>query len=415
MGKGGGGSTTSTVTQSNLPAYARPYYEALMDRGLTESERPYEAYKGDRLAGMSGATQTGLNMAGQFAQSGTGLLNQAAGINQNTAAAAQAQAGKTYTAGGINNAYSGPAQGNYQGSNIQSQQLGFGTGGIDRVNTGTFGQAEAQKYMSPYMSAVVEKAQADALQNAQEAQATRNLNAARTGSFGGSRAAVQNAIADKALQSNMSNIMVQGQQSAFENAQKQFNTEQSLGLQAQTQNQNTALNMGTNNQQAALDAAKANEQSRQYGYGATEQAYQTAAQLGLDAQKASEQFRQSGYELNSNNALKSLDLANQSAKNMSDIQGQMDSAMLDRVKAQLGIGNTLEDYKQQQLDQSYNDFVNQRDAERQNLQFLSSLLQGVPVSANQDVQSSTGQNQNNLQGMLGAAGGLQALYSLGSK
>lgn len=409
MGKGGGGSTTSTVTQSNLPAYARPYYEALMDRGLTESERPYEAYKGDRLAGMSGATQTGLNMAGQFANSGTGLLNQAAGINQNTAQKAQEMAG--YQTNAITNAYGGPAQGNYQGSNIQSQQLGFGTGGIDKVNTGTFGQAEAQKYMSPYMSAVVEKAQADALQNAQEAQATRNLNAARTGSFGGSRAAVQNAIADKALQSNMSNIMVQGQQSAFENAQKQFNTEQSLGLQAQTQNQNTALNMGTNNQQAALDAAKANEQSRQYGYGATEQAYQTAAQLGLDAQKASEQFRQSGQEL----GMKGLDLANQSAKNLTDIQGQMDSAMLDRIKAQLGIGNTLEDYKQQQLDQSYNDFVNQRDAERQNLQFLSSLLQGVPVSANQDVQSSTGQNQNNLQGMLGAAGGLQALYSLGSK
>lgn len=409
MGKGGGGSTTSTVTQSNLPAYARPYYEALMDRGLTESERPYEAYKGDRLAGMSGATQSGLNMAGQFANSGTGLLNQAAGINQNSAQKAQEMAG--YQANAITNAYGGPAQGNYQGSNIQSQQLGFGTGGIDKVNTGTFGQAEAQKYMSPYMSAVVEKAQADALQNAQEAQATRNLNAARTGSFGGSRAAVQNAIADKALQSNMSNIMVQGQQSAFENAQKQFNTEQSLGLQAQTQNQNTALNMGTNNQQAALDAAKANEQSRQYGYGATEQAYQTAAQLGLDAQKASEQFRQSGQEL----GLKGLDLANQSAKNLTDIQGQMDSAMLDRIKAQLGIGNTLEDYKQQSLDQSYNDFVNQRDAERQNLQFLSSLLQGVPVSANQDVQSSTGQNQNNLQGMLGAAGGLQALYSLGSK
>lgn len=522
MPGGGGGPTTSTVNQSSLPAYARPYYEALMERGAKESTTKYQPYKGDRLAGQSDATKTGLGMAGQYAQSGTPLLDQAAGIQQGVAGKAGQLA--NYQSGNITNAYTGPKQGNYVGSNYASQQLGFGQGGInpvtgqtvsaqqqgfgqngvnqvgfgqggynqvgfgqnglsqlgyggdiEKVMSNNFNAQSAQQYMSPYMDAVTNKAQADALENAANAQSQRNLQAARSGSFGGSRAAVQNQMANNATQSNLTDIMVKGQQSAFENAQSQFNTDQSRALQAAIQNQNTGLSMGQNNQNAALsvgqqnqnsalqallanqqagltmggqnqdanlramlanqstnltsqqlnqatglamgqsnqnaslDAAKLNEQSKQYGYGASEQAWQQAGQMGLDAQKANEQFRQSGAAL----GLQGLDMQSKAGMNLNALQSSRDDAMLNRIKAQLGMGQTQEDYRQQSLDQSYNDFVNQRDSERQNLQFLSSLLQGVPVSANQDV--TTQASQNNLQGVLGAAGGLQALYGLGGK
>ena len=266
----------------------------------------------------------------------------------------------------------------------------------DQVGTNTFNNANIQSYMSPYMDAVVGKAQQDAILKAQQESAARGLQAAKAGSFGGSRAAVQQQMANDSTQSRLTDIMVQGQQSAFENAQQQWNADQGRDLTAQQANQD-----------ANLTAAQANEASRQFGYGEGEKAYQTAGQMNLDAQKASEQFRQSGQELN----YKGLDLANQSAKNLESLQSSKDTAMLDRIKAQLGIGNTVEDYTQQQLDQSYNDFINQRDSEKQNLQFLSSLLQGVPVSANSDVQQTT--PQNNIAGALGSMGGLQALYALG--
>ncbi len=194
--------------------------------------------------------------------------------------------------------------------------------------------------MSPYMDAVVNKAQNDAVKNAAIEQQQRNLNAAKTGSFGGSRAAVQNQMAIGQLQDNLSDIFVKGQQSAFENAQSQFNADQGRNLQA-------------------------------------------------------------------------LDLARTSGGQLAQMQGQVDQTALQKAQAMLGVGQTQEDYKQQQLDQSYNDFVNQRDSEKQNLQFLSSLLQGVPVSANSDVQSSNGSSQNNISGLLGSMGGLQALYALG--
>jgi hypothetical protein len=143
--------------------------------------------------------------------------------------------------------------------------------------------------------------------------------------------------------------------------------------------------------------------------GATESAYQKAADFGLQAQQATEQFRQSGADL----GLKGLDIANQSASQMTQNQQALDAGALSRIKAQLGVGQTQEDYAQQSLDQAYNDFVNQRDSEKQNLQFLSSLLQGVPISANSDVQTTKGTNP--LAGILGSATGLQALYSLGQQ
>lgn len=409
MGKGGPSSTTSTVTQSNLPAYARPYYESLMQRGQTESQQPYEPYSGQRLAGISSQTQAGLNQAGSFARSGTPLYGESAAMNRGIASAAGSLTG--YQPGRVTNTYSGPAQGVYDPSDYAAQQLGFGSNGLNEVGTGAFNQSAADQYMSPYMKAVVESSQADALQNAQEATAARNLAAARAGSFGGSRQAVANAIADRELSRQMSDISVRGQQSAFEQAMAQFNADQQRKLQADTQNQQTALSFGQGNQQSALEAARMNEQSRQYGYGAGEQAFQTAAQLGQEAQKATEQFRQSGAQL----GLEGLQTAQQSAQNLQQLQAAQDQAMLDRIKAQLGIGQTMEEYEQESLDQAYQDFINQRDAERQNLQFLSSLLQGIPVSANRDVMSTTAGSQNNLQGLLGSIGGLQSLYQLGQQ
>ena len=54
MSKGGGSSgvqqTESTVTQTNLPEYARPFYEEMLGRTVYESTRPYEAFPGQRLA-----------------------------------------------------------------------------------------------------------------------------------------------------------------------------------------------------------------------------------------------------------------------------------------------------------------------------------------------------------------------------
>ncbi len=52
MGKGGSAPqpTTQTVQQSNIPEYARPYFEDIMTRGTTASNVEYQPYQGQRVA-----------------------------------------------------------------------------------------------------------------------------------------------------------------------------------------------------------------------------------------------------------------------------------------------------------------------------------------------------------------------------
>ena len=383
---GGSGNTTSTVYQSNLPQYAKPYYEALMDRGLSESQRPYQPYQGQRIAGESGATATGLGMSQDFAGSSLGNYQNSAdmaglaglgGLNM-----------MNYKSAPITNSYNGPVGGDYQAGNITANNVG----------SGVFDQNAANFYMSPYMQDVVDASKYHATQDYLMQQAKNNADLGASGAFGGSRAAVQQMIAQNNLMTNLSDIQTKGLQSAFENAQGQFNADQGRSMQAQLANQ-----------QAGLTAEQATEQSRQFGFGANQSAYQKAADMAMQAQQATEQFRQSGADL----GLKGLNIADQSASQMAQSQQALDQGALNRIKAQLGVGQTQEDYAQRSLDQAYNDFVNQRDAEKQNLQFLSSLLQGVPISANSDVQQKQGSNP--LAGILGSASGLQALYALGQQ
>ena len=71
MGKGGGGGgapTQQNVTQTNLPEYARPYYENIMQRAQAESYRQYEPYQAERIAGFTPAQE-------QIQQEALGMQN----------------------------------------------------------------------------------------------------------------------------------------------------------------------------------------------------------------------------------------------------------------------------------------------------------------------------------------------------
>jgi hypothetical protein len=315
MAKGAGNSTVTQYT-SNLPEYAKPYYTDLMNRSAGESNRPYQTYQGERIAGFDPATNQGLAGATQFGKSGYGTLNNAQQIEKGVAS----RAGK-----------------------LAGYRSGF--------QPGQFGAAEADQYMSPYMQDVTDRAKMAAFRDYQQQQVFNDAGAAQAGAFGGSRATVQKMMAQNDMMNRGADIEVQGRQSAFENAQQQY------------------------------------ERDRQ-------------------AREQGETFRQgaAGIDLNA------LGLQNTAAGQLADFQKQHDSMALQRIQALLGVGQTKQDLHQQKLDLAYNDFVNQRDAQRQNLQFYSSLLQGVPISANQNVTQT--QPSNPIAGGVGTLTGLQALYAL---
>ena len=369
----GGGGSNSTVTQSNLPEYAEPYFTDLMDRSFAESQRPYEAYQGQRIAGQSADTLSGLSAARRYGNSAVDLggatgLAQSAGQNA------------------LNYGASNPITNSYKAGNFNPGNFSY-----QDLAVAEFDAGQRDKYMSPYMQAVVDKAKTDAARDAQMEETNRNLMASKAGAFGGSRAAVQAQLARNAGLDRMTDITTQGTQAAFENAQQQFERDRAAKFGADSANQ-----------QADMETQRMREQSRQFGFSETERARQMQAQLGLDAQKATQQF-----------GLEGLRIANDSALGLGQLYGMQDQMTRDRFKSLLAAGQADEDFQQRQLDQDYMDFTNQRDSERQNLQFLSSILRGVPISASSEV--TTTNSGNNIAGALGSIGGLQALYQLGQQ
>ena len=75
FGKGGkapaAAPTTSTVNQSNLPAYAEPFFTGLLERTEDASLTDYTPYEGQRIAEFSPDTQAGFSALRDQAQSGT--------------------------------------------------------------------------------------------------------------------------------------------------------------------------------------------------------------------------------------------------------------------------------------------------------------------------------------------------------
>ena len=197
---------------SNIPEYAQPYVEQML--GAAQGEiftkdasgntiiKPYKAFNQDPNAYFAGFSpmqqQSQQEAANMQVASETGQASGLAGA-----------AGM----GALNTQY------NPYGAYAEQ-----------------FGQQQADQYMSPYMQNVVNIQQSAAQRQADIARTGRNAQAARSGAFGGSRQAIADAEASRALADQQGAIQAQGLQSAFSQAQQQFNADQAARMQAQQAN-----------------------------------------------------------------------------------------------------------------------------------------------------------------------------------
>ena len=225
MGKGGGGSpppAQQTVTQTNLPEYARPYFENIMQRAQAESYRGYQPYEAERIAGFSPAQTAaqqetlGMRTPEQIA-AGTGLTG----------------------AGGLG-------------------ALGAGQQFMAMATDPT----QMQAFMSPYQQAVTDVAKREAIREAQIAQQQTNLGAARQGTYGGARQAIGQAERERGLLDRLDNIQATGSQKAFEAARQaqQFGSDIRLRGAGQAVQAGQALGqLGQTQQQVDLQRLTAQE------------------------------------------------------------------------------------------------------------------------------------------------------------
>ena len=256
FGGGGGGSpppTQSTSYNTNIPEYARPYVENMLESTQKqiytddmEGFRPYKPYSTDvnnyfagfsplqtsaqqATAGLKTPGQFGdaTNLAGASGLGSLGLAGQAAGVGQQFAQQAQ-------------------------------------------------NPAAIQGYMSPYMQNVVDYQKSQALRDFQMGQPMMARQAVGQGAFGGNRLALQQAEAQRGLMSQLQGISATGSQKAFEDAQRQQQFGANLGLQG--------IQAGLQGMGQAGQAAGTLGQLGQQQFGAQKDIINMQSQMGKEQQ-----------------------------------------------------------------------------------------------------------------------------------
>jgi hypothetical protein len=142
--------------------------------------------------------------------------------------------------------------------NLRNYQMGP----AQDVRTQSFAQpGAAGAYMSPYMQNVVGIQQREAQRQAGIAATQRGAKFAGAGAFGGARQAIENAEAQRNLSTQMGDIQATGLQSAYQQAQQQFNADQARALAANQANQQAGLTVGGQNLQSLLSTQQLGTQT----------------------------------------------------------------------------------------------------------------------------------------------------------
>jgi hypothetical protein len=234
--KGGGSSGTQTSYSTNLPEYAKPYYEELLKQtgkqvyetdaaGNVTGVQAYTPYTGERVAGF---TPEQLKVQGEVAGMGT--------------------------PGGFGTAARGLGTG---------EALGYGTAGLglgqafgyDPSKTPVFGRSAASYYMDPYAANVTDIAVREAEKQRDLDKSAGALGAIGRGTFGGARQALLQAEQGRGAAQNIADIRAKGSQAAYQNAQQQFNADVTRQQQAQQYAAGLGKELGVAGLQTGLEAS----------------------------------------------------------------------------------------------------------------------------------------------------------------
>jgi len=475
MSKGGGSSapqeTTSTVTQTNLPDYAAPYFTRLLARGEAESLQPYKTYDGSRLAEQSPAAQQALSRQTALGlSSGPQELNQAGDIARDIGYGQPGAGGSlaAFDPSAISSQYN-PTSFNsdyqpsnfdrgYEASEFQSTynptQFDSGYQAQD-YNTQQFNNNVAQDYMNPFQSNVtdIEKREATRQSNIQ-AEGIGD-QATMSGGLGGYREAIMQSERERNLGQQLGDIEARGQRDAFSQAQEQFERDRNAQFRgdefAERQRQQQAA-LGMTAQEASdrarqfgstqnLTAQEMSDRARQFGsqQGMTAQqlgdaSRQFGSQQSMAAQRAGDASQQFGAsqglaaqqaDIDAQIRARQLGLAGlgadqqtqaqrlQASQQLSNIAPMQQQMAFDRLNQAQQAQEVGRNFNQASLDMGYQDFLDQKAYPRQQLGFQSQILQGLPVTPGTQV-SQYQPGASNTSQLLGLGlGGLGLYKALG--
>ena len=324
-GGGGGGPTTQTSYSTNLPEYAKPYYQELL------KQTGKQIYTTDAQGNVTGVktmpTYTGSRLAG-FTPEQIAVQKQVSGLKE-PEQFGQATTGLNY---GQSLGYGTAAQG-------IDQALAYEAGDLERLGMtrpGTFGAPEAAAYMSPYQQAVTNTALREAQRQADLQSKRFALGAMGRGTFGGARQSLMQGQLNRETARTLGDIQAKGSQDAFLNAQQQFERDRAAGMSAEQ----ATLNAEVNRRQLE-------EQARQYQAGLGKDVGLAGLQAGIDT----------------------------SAK-LGALGATQQATNLERLKAMASVGAEKQAMTQRERDLAYQTFMEKQNYQKQQLDYLSQILRG---------------------------------------
>jgi hypothetical protein len=379
-------------------------YANAAGQGGLESARNAYGYGG--MGAQSGQTGQQLGMQGGQYYGGMGAGYGQQGAGYGVLGAGYGQQGAGYGAQAADIGQMGLRAEQYgrdvsgQAENYARQAAGMGDlYGQMATSPGTY-----QAYMSPYQEAVT-NVQLEGLQRqADIARTQRGAQAARAGAFGGSRQAIENAEANRALASQMDAVRAQGLQQAYQQAQANIGQRAQLGLQGlqgAQQGLGTALQggqlglsgigtalqglqggmqgsgLGIQGAQTGIQGAQAGMQGAQTGLqGVDRQLAGTAqgmqgAQVGLQGVSGA----QAGYGL-----------SNQAASNLANIGTQQLAAQTGILGLQNQIGAQQQAQEQQYINQAIQNYAQAQEAPMQAYNQYNAMLRGYALPGTTQTQ-----------------------------
>ena len=204
MSKGGGGGgpqeTTSTVTQTNLPEYAQPYFERLLTRTEQESTTPYTTYGGQRFAEFDPYQELAFTGAAGMAAAGTPWQMQ-------------------------------------QASDITSK-VGY------QDPTAQMTAEDVTSYMNPYQQSVIDIEKREAQRQADRTRSNLGLQAASSGGLGGYREGIEQAELNRNAAQLQADIQARGSQRGYDMARQGWESDRLARAQQMQQRLGAAQQLG---------------------------------------------------------------------------------------------------------------------------------------------------------------------------
>lgn len=237
------------------------------------------------------------------------------------------------------------------------------------VNSYSFDNTAAQQYMNPYQQNVTDIQKREAARQAGIQHVNTDSQAQQAGAFGGYRHGIVDAEAQRNLGQLLNDIQEKGSNAAYTNAQGQFNADRGADIQAKEYTGGQNLTAQQSNAQNALGLGQLGLQGEQTAL----QAGQGTAQIGALQQ----------------------DIGNQGIANL------------------LQTGGLQQQTGQQGLTTAYQQFLNKQSYPMQQLNQLSGILHGVPITASSDVTqyNAAPSTASQVAGLGLGAAGLSKLFS----